>query len=348
MSNEDRDLILGADGNGEQPQQQNTGEQQLALHPRVGTGVLAMAALNARPGLESLNEGLGSMIGNLGYDEYRQFAGTLMQLRNEESEESDHGRDRNMPSLIFEGHSDAPNDRPIMKTRMQKLLDFVEANPSGNIRNMKELLEERRKFNESDIMIQLVLLTRLYYMRGVNMLNPDADPEKSNSLRVREDKDISVRLGQKATPLLYVGKLNGKITVTYQDMCFEWSQMPLEDGKVYVFGRTAGSFTVNNCRRNLEGVFGEKGLVEVPGLMERQVSRAGIAIECHGDDISFFDRASKNTLSFAWEKFSSEGRPVAKKSGISMYYSQPYAGADGSVNLGSSVILSNDDAESQD
>lgn len=351
MGNESKDqsLVLGVDGSEANPDVVPV-EHQLALPPRAGTGVLAMAALSTKPGLETLNEGLGVMIGNLSYDEYRQFAGIIMKLRIEEDAEKHYDRAANIPSLSFEGWhgpSDVPNARPIMKTRMQKLLDFVGAHPSENIRNMKELLEERRKFNESDIMIQLVLLTRLYYMRGVNMLNPEADPEKGNSLRVREDKDISVRVGDKEIPILYVGKLNGKITVTYQDESFEWSQMNLEDGKTYVFGRIRGSFTVNNCKKALEDVFGEESLVEVPGLMERSVSRAGIAIECHGDDVSFFDRASKNTLSFAWEKFSSEGQPVARKSGISMYYSQPLEEADGSVSLGSSVILSDDGADNE-
>ncbi len=303
---------------------QNTGERPLVIFEKPD-GVEIMSVLTPSPALEQINDGLGTLIGKLEYDEYRELAGLLMQLRVEEDSDK---------SFEFDGTQ-----------RMQKLLAFVENSKSENIRNLKDLLEERRKFGERDVMQQLILLTRLYYLKGVNMLNPEADPSKESSLKVRDDKDIVVKLGGKSeTQVLHIGKLDGQITIFYLDESDTRTQLALEPGKVYILGRGGYSFTVKNCEKNIDQVLGQN-CVRLPGLLNRYLSRVGIAVECVGDEVFIYDRASKNQFAFSWERFSPEGKAMGGKAGISNYYSCPVPQDDGSVVLGNSEILSAPDAD---
>lgn len=325
---EDADIVAD---NGDQ----NTGERPLAVLGKPDGGEI-MSVLTPSPVLEQINDGLGTLIGKLEYNEYRELAGLLMQLRVEEDADTHAERYRVIPSFVFD-------DSPRVQTRMQKLLDFVENSKSENIRNLKDLLQKRSKFGESDVMQQLILLTRLYYLKGVNMLNPEADPSKESSLKVRDDKDIVVKLGGKSeTQVLHVGKLNGQITIFYVDENYLQTQLTLEPGKVYILGRGGYSFTVKNCAKNIDQVLGQD-CVRLPGLLHRYLSRVGIAVECIGDEVFIYDRASKNHFAFSWERFSPEGKAMGGKVGISNYYSSPLSQEDGSVVLGDSESLS--DAE---
>jgi hypothetical protein len=264
-----------------------------------------MDVLEQNSELETINDNLGTAIGNLAYNEYRQLVGILEQLR-EEDEEEKNGKmkprfgaapEHVPPSLVFPAPLEA-NEKTRAQTKMQKLITFIENSPDEELRNLKPILEARWKFHDPEAMKQLTLLTRLYYLRGVNIANPENNPEKPTSLKIADDEEISLRIENNRTPIITFLKTGETISVRYSDLGNKTKLLQLQPGKVYIFGRIGESpFTVKNCEKNIHTTLNEQGGLPVKGIIQDgRVSRAGIGVEIKDGGIIIYDRASRNTL----------------------------------------------------
>jgi hypothetical protein len=299
-----------------------------------------MDVLEENPELKEINDKLGTQIGKLAYNEYRHLVGILEQLREEEYDEAIQRRMGQRfgaepkpvaPSLAFPNNLEA-NNGPRAQTKMQRLISFVENSVDEGLRNLKPLLEAHRKFHDHDAMTQLILLTRLYYLRGVNIINPENDPEKPRGLKIADDEEISLSVGSRETPIIRFSKTGDDISVRYSDLNRRTKILQLQPGKVYIFGRMGENlFTVKNCEKNIHSTLSEQGGIPVPGVLtDRKISRASIGVEIKDGEIIIYDRASKNTLILDSTKF-----PTGES--VIVYNSAPFHEAE-TVVLGSTVF----------
>lgn len=323
-----------------------TGEHSVVQSMRDRGHNSAQSSLRITPELVRINGELGMLIQSLPYGEYRKLAGMLMLLRLQE----EHGpreekrappppKDR-IPTFVFveKAHQpEVPEEKQTrMTTRMDRLIELVvEKSPDKDMQKMKRLLEERSQFDEDDIMAQLLLLTRLYYAKGVNMLNPD---DGSAMIELRDDKDMVVST-QGGDPIIAVRKVDGKAIAQYPDERGIWNEIELEDGRTYRFGRAAENFTVKNCEGGLQQTL--PNVTVVQGMMKGTVSRAGMGVEVRDEKVAFYDCASKNNMSFSWQKFAPNAREgtVRLRESISRYNSEAIQDKNGVSQLGSSVVL---------
>lgn len=298
----------------------------------VDFGAMARAVIERPAAPEEVDNSIGRVIGNFGYDEYRKFIGILMQLRDEESKEATPAKSEVKESPM--SWVRPKNIKSPHEIRMQRLLQFVSSSSDKNTRSLKDLLKDKFKGEESDVMKKLIFLTRTHYVKGVNMLNPDGNPKEKSSLTAREDMNIALSLGTPGNTILRIGKFNGSLVAFYLDERNKSNQIELLDGNVYIFGRNVpGS---KGADGKMGEALSEKGCVMVPGILDPRMSRAGIAVECTGDEVFFYDRASKNTLNFSWQDVAPNGVivNVPRENRISQYQSVAGISFDGSVVLG--------------
>ncbi|MBP9771158.1 hypothetical protein KBC97_03270 [Candidatus Gracilibacteria bacterium] len=298
----------------------------------VDFGAMARAVIERPAAPEEVDNSIGRVIGNFGYDEYRKFIGILMQLRDEESKDANPAKSEVKESPM--SWVRPKNIKSPHEIRMQRLLQFVSSSSDKNTRSLKELLKDKFKGEESDVMKKLIFLTRTHYVKGVNMLNPDGNPKEKSSLTAREDMNIALSLGTPGNTILRIGKFNGSLVAFYLDERNKSNQIELRDGNVYIFGRNVpGS---KGADGKMGEALSEKGCVMVPGILDPRMSRAGIAVECTGDEVFFYDRASKNTLNFSWQDVAPNGVivNVPRENRISQYQSVAGISFDGSLVLG--------------
>lgn len=263
---------------------------------RRSHSVRSLKVLSRLLELESINDELGILIGNLKYNEYRELAKIFMQLSREERKDE---------------------NTDMSKARIHRLMTFITNSSSENIRNMKDILARREKFNEKEIMQELVLLIRLYYLKGINILNPESDKRKANTIRARDDRDIVVRIGLET--IMSIRKSNGVIIASYINERNEIAKWQLRDGKIYIFGRDRSDcFTVKNCSKSIKDTLGgEKCILVSEGIPMKILSRVGLGAEVHGDEVSFYDRASCNA--FTVSKGSKDAKLMSRQSRVSAF-----------------------------
>ncbi|MFA6305903.1 MAG: hypothetical protein WC651_04235 [Candidatus Gracilibacteria bacterium] len=232
------------------------------------------------------SETVGNHLRNLPEKDFREFAGKLLELR--------------INTLI---DNKEPKNPPPKNRVKAELIPFLSAHKSQALREMAPHMAARISLIENSAEVtqaplefieNMILLSRLYHLRGINMVNPGSDPLRINSLPLKEGRAYIINLPGKEHVQITINQ--GNTVITAQN----GYRAILQENIVYIIGRvSAHSLPIKHSDKTFDQIWPPETAQILPGFgINTQISRGGIGLEVKQERLSIYDRVSKNSFSF--------------------------------------------------